>query len=313
MKKSISILFCLFMFPLSISTGHELREGYHVDYDSLPPGCPSVTDGDDAARIECFQNNEKAYRESLMEIQRQNEALLEGIDKIHNEGSISQRKTIDEQQQGINALSSLLQECRTTSASQASCQADINGLNIALEESRVKLQAAEAMSAGFQEQLNQSQSSLADKDVKIADQQVKIDELIIQLETIQKNVEGQQQGINEVSSLLQQCRTTRDALQRSGEGAITLNTELRTKLDERSAQLQQTTAELADSQRELQAARQGPPPIQRVIGGRISCHALREDIKAGRPEASGWSKSPNKYEENGKWVHAIQSPCLWPE
>ena len=137
-----------------------------------------------------------------------------------------------------------------------------------------------------------------------ADQQVKIDELNIQLENNQQTAEGQQQGINGLSELLQQCRTTRDALRRSGEGAITLNTELRTKLDERSAQL-------ADSQRELQEARQGPPPIQRVIGGRINCQALAADIKAGRPEASGWAKSARFLKENGR--HRAESPCLWPE
>ena len=203
MKKSISILFCLFMFPLSISTGQELREGYHVDYDSLPPGCPSVTGGDDAARIECFQNNEKAYRESLMDIQRQNEALLEGIDKIHNEGSITQRKTIDEQQQGITELSSLLQECRTTRSSSTSQV--INDINNAYEECRLKLQAAEAMSTGFQEQLNQSQNSLADKDVKIAD-------LESQLSAERAAAKG---AFNRIADLEGQLSASRDAQESS--------------------------------------------------------------------------------------------------
>ncbi|MDC0207104.1 hypothetical protein OAL04_07700 [Nitrospinae bacterium] len=63
MKKSISILFCLFMFPLFINTSQ-------VNAQSSIPSCLAFQSGDHAARIECFQKNEKKFRARIIELRR---------------------------------------------------------------------------------------------------------------------------------------------------------------------------------------------------------------------------------------------------
>ena len=63
MKKSISILFCLFMFPLFLNTSQ-------VNAQSSIPSCLSFQSGDHAARIECFQKNEKKFRARIIELRR---------------------------------------------------------------------------------------------------------------------------------------------------------------------------------------------------------------------------------------------------
>jgi chromosome segregation ATPase len=61
MKKSISILFCLFMFPLFLNTSQ-------VNAQSSVPSCLSLNSGDHAARIECFKKNEKEFRAQIKEL-----------------------------------------------------------------------------------------------------------------------------------------------------------------------------------------------------------------------------------------------------
>ena len=61
MKKSISILFCLFMFPLFLNTSQ-------VNAQSSVPSCLSFKSGDHAARIECFKKNEKEFRARIKEL-----------------------------------------------------------------------------------------------------------------------------------------------------------------------------------------------------------------------------------------------------
>ena len=61
MKKSISILFCLFMFPLFLNTSQ-------VNAQSSVPSCLSFKSGDHAARIECFKNNDNAYQAIINEL-----------------------------------------------------------------------------------------------------------------------------------------------------------------------------------------------------------------------------------------------------
>ena len=63
MKKSISILFCLFMFPLFLNTSQ-------VNAQSSVPSCLSFKSGDHAARIECFKKNEKEFRARIIELRR---------------------------------------------------------------------------------------------------------------------------------------------------------------------------------------------------------------------------------------------------
>jgi hypothetical protein len=63
MKKSISILFCLFMFPLFINTSQ-------VNAQSSIPNCLSFKSGDHAARIECFKKNENELLARIIELRR---------------------------------------------------------------------------------------------------------------------------------------------------------------------------------------------------------------------------------------------------
>ena len=368
MKKSISILFCLFMFPLFLNTSQ-------VNAQSSVPSCLSYKSGDHAARIECFKKNEKEFRAQIKELRTKHN--IEQVDYDSLPESCPSRSPGDHSarlecfKNNDNAYQAIINELMATEVGSA---VDYNNEAKRFHESTTEgqlIQQLEAKISDLEGKLaNAVSPTVYDDAVRLYEEQkaqLEADRTTIegqkaQLEADRTTIEGQRQGINDLSNLLQESRAKHLALEDSynqletelagsrksldeltiqieaKQEAIKLissvrdqfykqrneqrdaNEVLRTQLTERSdqvqkltAQLRQTTAELADSQRELQAARQGPPPIQRVIGGKLSCTALQADIKANRPEASGWTKSKTKYKVNGKWVHGAESPCLWPE
>jgi chromosome segregation ATPase len=265
MKKSISILFCLFMFPLFLNTSLVNAQG--VTYD-----CTSIAAEDGAARIKCYENNEKAYRARINELRRQNNikifdyntigpscqrqskendipgtilchennagvyrALIAelmqqgGGDGKFSEQEINHANTEQSQAQGYrtNELSSQLQECKTTSEqNKAQLEVDrttieeqrqgINALSNLLQESRAKHLTLEDSYSQLETELAGSRKSL--------------DELTIQIETNQETIEGITLARDQFAN---QRNEQRDA-----------NEVLRTQLTEQSDQLKQTTAEL---------------------------------------------------------------------
>ena len=78
MKKSISILFCLFMFPLFLNTSQ-------VNAQSSVPSCLSFKSGDHAARIECFKKNEKEFRARIKSCEQNiilNKSTMTVLEKV---------------------------------------------------------------------------------------------------------------------------------------------------------------------------------------------------------------------------------------
>ena len=182
MKKSISILFCLFMFPLFLNTSQ-------VNAQSSIPSCLSFQSGDHAARIECFQKNEKKFRARIIELRRKH-----NIEQVNYD---SFGESCPSRSPGDHAARL---ECFKNNDN--AYQAIINELMATKEGSAVDFNNE---AKRFQESTTEGQH-IQQQEAKVSDLERQISQLLKEKEADRTTIEGLYQGRDELSSLLQESR-----------------------------------------------------------------------------------------------------------
>jgi DNA repair exonuclease SbcCD ATPase subunit len=207
MKKSISILFCLFMFPLFLNTSQ-------VNAQSSIPSCLSFQSGDHAARIECFQKNEKKFRARIIELRRKH-----NIEQVNYD---SFGESCPSRSPGDHAARL---ECFKNNDN--AYQAIINELMATKEGSAVDFNNE---AKRFQESTTEGQH-IQQQEAKVSDLERQISQLLKEKEADRTTIEGLYQGRDELSSLLQESR----AKHLAGEQQLAT---AQTRIKEQQAQLE---------------------------------------------------------------------------
>ena len=314
MKKSISILFCLFMFPLFLNTSQvnaqssvpsclsfksgdhaariecfkknekefrarikELRTKHNIEqvnYDSFGESCPSQAPGDHAARLECFKNNDNAYQAIINELMATKEGSA--VD-FNNEAKRFQESTTEGQHiQQLEAKISDLEGKLT------------NAVSPTVYDDAVRLYKEQ------QAQFTEANTKISDLEGKLLKADAVFDD-VVRLNKEQKaQIEVQQQGINELSSLLEASRAKHLALEESYNQLETkfaritaTNTEIgstiieqlraqQVKLDEQTNQLETNRKEAEEQQNRIN-----------TISGKYSSCTSQIDICTAAKEKRG--------------------------
>ena len=230
MKKSISILFCLFMSPLFLNTSQ-------VNAQSSVPSCLSYKSGDHAARIECFKKNEKEFRAQITELRTKHN--IEQVDYDSLPESCPSRSPGDHSarlecfKNNDNAYQAIINELMATEVGSA---VDYNNEAKRFHESTTEgqlIQQLEAKISDLEGKLaNAVSPTVYDDAVRLYEEQK------AQLEADRTTIEGQRQGINDLSNLLQESRAKHLALEDSYNQLETELAGSRKSLDELTIQIE---------------------------------------------------------------------------
>ena len=264
MKKSISILFCLFMFPLFLNTSQ-------VNAQSSIPSCLSFQSGDHAARIECFQKNEKEFRARIIELRRKHNIEQVNYDSFGE--SCPSRSPGDHAarlecfKNNDNAYQAIINELMATKEGSA---VDFNNEAKRFQESTTEgqhIQQLEAKISDLEGKLTNAVSpTVYDDAVRLNKEQQ------AQLEADRIIIEADKQGRDALTSLLQESRAKHLASEASNS---------------------QLEIELAGSRKSLEYSMDGLPSTHqlRIQGTNICADYQLRNNKACDEGSNGWMRN----------------------